>query len=782
MNPDMQIYVARCGSDQNPGSKHAPFLTLQRAKAEIKKRPPGASVTVHVAKGEYFLSDPLCLTEAESNTRWCSDGAVLTAAMPIPSPTIYCYDQNIYYLQLDPKMPIDAFYIDKNRQIMARYPNFDETAPLQGSASMAEIKIRSQSYRDPKGGYVRALHDRLWGGNSFLITGKDENAPHGLSLQWIGDNNRGSGIWALDHAMLVENVFEELDAEREWYYDPNDGRLYFIPDAGIDLTSASFAVSVSDSLLTVRGKQDLTPAKNICFEGFTFARTSRTMFTGRYVPLLRGDWCIVKQGAITISDTEDIEIRGCTLQDIGGNAIVLDGYNRGTVIEDNEMLDIGSSGIMLAGKPDSCREPSFWDVTPTPDTEEWYLHKTDITDTTPGPIRAHYPKDILIRNNHIQNIGIFEKQSSHIAVSVSHRVKILHNTLHTGPRAGININDGTFGGHEIAYNDVFDVQKETDDHGMFNAWGRDRFWSLGGFDTIGLNGEIKRPYAFLDAMDQTEIHHNRMHFSSRLDGGATFGIDLDDGSSNYAIHHNLCLNMGIKLREGFGRTVYNNLIIDAAIQLHCPYAKAQDKITRNLICSNPPYILALADETRLLPSEDDIDCNIFAAMQGEVNLPECWEICGFDRHSISFAPQFADPTVNDYTVKNLDALKEIGFEDIGGISYGKPGCLHQAPAAVFASDGQYDVMQLEWKEMTFSDVTPSLMSATGAGIAMGTCILKLPGKVSTDGLREMDVIQAVNGQKVADTQAFLEIMKQITGQAEFLILRNQIRLIVKDSL
>ena len=39
-------------------------------------------------------------------------------------------------------------------------------------------------------------------------------------------------------------------------------------------------------------------------------------------------------------------------------------------------------------------------------------------------------------------------------------------------------------------------------------------------------------------------------------------IDLDDGSSNYHIYNNICLNGGLKLREGFYRTVENNIIIN----------------------------------------------------------------------------------------------------------------------------------------------------------------------------------------------------------------------------
>ena len=53
----------------------------------------------------------------------------------------------------------------------------------------------------------------------------------------------------------------------------------------------------------------------------------------------------------------------------------------------------------------------------------------------------------------------------------------------------------------------------------------------------------------LDAQKPTIIRNNRF----RCDHG--WDIDLDDGSSNYHIYNNLCLNGGIKLREGFHRIV-----------------------------------------------------------------------------------------------------------------------------------------------------------------------------------------------------------------------------------
>ena len=42
-------------------------------------------------------------------------------------------------------------------------------------------------------------------------------------------------------------------------------------------------------------------------------------------------------------------------------------------------------------------------------------------------------------------------------------------------RSGINVSEGTWGGHLIEGCDVFDTVLETQDHGSFNSWGRDRY-------------------------------------------------------------------------------------------------------------------------------------------------------------------------------------------------------------------------------------------------------------------------------------------------------------------
>ena len=78
------------------------------------------------------------------------------------------------------------------------------------------------------------------------------------------------------------------------------------------------------------------------------------------------------------------------------------------------------------------------------------------------------------------------------------------------------------------------------------------------------------------------IRNNRM----RCDHG--WDIDLDDGSSNYIIYNNLCLNGGIKLREGVNRVVENNIMINNSFHPHVWFRNSNDVFRRNVVSS--PYM------------------------------------------------------------------------------------------------------------------------------------------------------------------------------------------------
>ena len=159
---------------------------------------------------------------------------------------------------------------------------------------------------------------------------------------------------------------------------------------------------------------------------------------------------------------------------------------------------------------------------------------------------------------------------------MSARITVRHCSIYEVPRAGINICDGCWGGHVIEFCDVFDTVRETGDHGSFNSWGRDRFW-LPGIKEVDALVDAHPQLPRLDCVEPITIRNSRW----RCDHG--WDIDFDDGSSYYHIYNNLCLNGGIKNREGYGRVVENNIIVNNSFHPHVWYAQSGDVFRKNIV-------------------------------------------------------------------------------------------------------------------------------------------------------------------------------------------------------
>ena len=101
---------------------------------------------------------------------------------------------------------------------MARYPNYDEQAiRFNGTSAEATAPSRVKQWKHPETGYLHAMHRSDWGDFHYRITGKDNKNQ--LTLEGGWQNNRQSGLHP-DNRM-VENIFEELDAPGEWFFDEN---------------------------------------------------------------------------------------------------------------------------------------------------------------------------------------------------------------------------------------------------------------------------------------------------------------------------------------------------------------------------------------------------------------------------------------------------------------------------------------------------------------------------------------------------------------------------------
>jgi hypothetical protein len=645
------LYVSPTGDDGANGSLAAPFKTLGKAKAAVRNllQSSGDPINVYARAGTYYLDSTLLFTPQDGGTvtrpvsysAYQNEKVTLSGGRKI-SPTWSTFFVNIQVATIGTGYDFDMLFLNDNKMLtMARWPNFDSTQLLQGCG---DYSGRIASWKNPAGGFVRAIHGSHWGGNSFRITGKNGGT---LALEWVGDNARGSTV--VQNEQMVENIFEELDAPGEWFYDKNAGKLYIYPPSGMDLTSSSFVGATLEELIKVVGTST-QKVKYLTFSGFTLTHTHRTLFTQKYENVSKSDWAIARAGTVYVQDAENITIKNCNFPFIGGNGIFMSAYNRNHLVQNCDFTNIGATAVAIIGDPSVQRKAP---------------------DYTAGPANDNYPKDIIVTYCYMYNNGMFEKQTSAVCIGMSANVTVSHCTAHHGPRAGFNICDGTFGGHVFEYNDLYDQVRESQDHGPFNSWMRDRWTSV--------SGDNARQYALIDVINPVIIRYNRVNNPANQNN---LGVDLDDGSSNVQIYNNLLLHVGFKSQHGFNHTVYNNVIINDLGTFHQWNLPDMRKfVTHNIIVNKAPYYCRTKD---FFPNTGEIDSNVFwnngsaVTLQidngsGEISATPTWNQYKLDVHSVTADPKFVDVSKCNYQVQVGSPALTLGFKNFPMDQFGKPG-------------------------------------------------------------------------------------------------------------
>lgn len=749
------ICVSPQGSDKAPGSADAPLASIHKA-IELAKLQPGNN-TILLLEGTYRLDSALVITPENSapqskleikpypGQKATISGAELISAKWKP------YKNGIMKAKIKPSRTPDMLIVNGKIRSMARYPDFDSTAVrFNGTSADATSANRIRGWKNPEGGFLHAMHAHDWGDFHYRIEGKDTDST--LILAGGHQNNRPMGL-SPDNRM-VENIFEELDAPGEWYFDANSSTLYYYPLPGEDVATSTFESPVLNHLIEIKGPSADYPARNVTIGGLTLTATRRT-FMEEYEPLLRSDWTIYRGGAVLLENTSNCTIENCDLYNLGGNAVFFSRFNRDGRVEGNHMHDIGATAVAFVGDISAVRSPSL----------QYGLHvDIDSMDFTPGPANNLYPAQCTVADNLIHNIGLYEKQITGVEMSMSKDIVVSHNSIYDVPRSGINVSEGTWGGHVIESNDVFDTVKETGDHGSFNSWGRDRYWHPDYNKMCRIASE--HPELILaDAGATVTIRNNRF----RCDRG--WDIDLDDGSSNYHIYNNLCLNGGLKLREGFYRTVENNILINNTFHPHVWFKKSGDTFTRNIVMTAYQPIM-------LQEWGAEVDHNIFL---NEADLADARKN-GVDSASIATEIRFTDYTTGDYslTADCVDAFR-AGFRNFDMHSFGvKSPRLRQiarrpilpVPATATKNAGSPTINWYGWSIKNLE--TLGEQSATGMDAIRGVYVMNLSQTDSPirDFLKPNDVIVGFDDKIINNLDDLSEV--KITGAtATVRVYRNQ---------
>ncbi|AOM78521.1 PDZ domain-containing protein [Pedobacter steynii] len=750
------IYVSIKGNDKNPGTKEKPFATFKRAQLAL--RTIRGATTVYVRGGTYYFTSAVVFTAQDSRSpmegvtykSYSGEKVNLSGARELQLKWENAKG-GIKRAKVSEEIAFDQLFINGKQQRMARYPNYNPDIRFFGGGSADAISPeRVKGWNHPEGGFIHALHKHEWGGYQYLISGKDQEGK--LTLEGGFQNNRQMGMH--DKYRFVENIFEELDTAGEWYFDKREKMLYFYPQQGTDLRKARVEIPQLKSLFEFRGTAE-QPVKNIRIEGMELRHTLRT-FMETKEPLLRSDWTIYRGGAVVMEGAEHCVIKDCFFNTVGGNAVFMSNYNRNNLVSGCHIAFAGASGVCFVGDPKAVRSPSF---------EYGEFVPLNEIDRVPGPKTNNYPANCSVENTLMYGLGSVEKQVAGVEISMSMDIKVSHNTIYDVPRAGINISEGTWGGHLIEYNDVYNTVLESGDHGAFNSWGRDRYWHP---DYQVMAGIAKDNPALItaDVIKPIVIHDNRF----RCDHG--WDIDLDDGSSNYHIYNNVCLNGGLKLREGFFRTVENNVILNNSFHPHVWFDRSGDVFRHNIVTRNYFPI-------RVNDWGKEVDRNLFPDQQAL----EAAQKVGTDAHSAYGDPLFVHAGIGDYRVKPGSPALKLGFKNFPMNEFGvKSPALKALVSPVklpvliseMKSEGQdnYEFLGAKVKNLN----TLGERSATGMSTETGVLVLEVPKKSILYGkLQANDVVLKFNDAPVKNMKDLMTIQMglQLSQKAMVEVFRNQ---------
>ena len=690
------LYVSTLGDDLNAGTLSSPFATITKARDVIRlenRLGKRKYDKVMLREGTYYLPSTFVLSAEDSGeddkpilyTNYNNEKVTLSGARKLE-----CQWQlsgnGVYQCNLSKygSLEFSQLFVNGKRQVRARYPNGNSLLP-EMDAFIFPVKadewphekiffdpetFSEKRWERPEEAIIHIFPSHHWGNLQYKVKGVNYEESSIQFEQRVPQINETyfkmmerPGTWLSESSnYYIDNVFEELDVEGEWYYDVKKFTLYYMPHDSIDLEKACIEIPVLKELISFRGSKD-SPVKNIWFNNIRFTGTTIS-YMDRYEYPSLGDWGLVRSGTIFLEGCEACCIKNCFFDAVGGNAIFINNYARSLEISGNVFSECGESAICLVGKSHlnfnksyQCKycganHPWGWD---------------EPSEEIPSACKIH--------NNLIHDIGVFGKQVAGVFLSLSKENIISHNHIFNTPRAAICFNDGLHGGHLVEYNDVHHTVRETGDHGPFNSWGRERYWCEK--QSHGQGASHPAGDVLSDAKLTTVIRNNRF-----VDNNG-WGIDLDDGSSNYHVYNNLCIGVSIKLREGDFRRVENNIFYKGANppSIHRGYEHNHDIFRKNIVVVDTRekmfHFIGVPEAGKWI---ERLDSNLYFSGTGKftaridgggrnsykgskyVDLDE-WQRLGFDRHSIFADPLFADPEKGSFTMDPHSPSFDIGFRE-----------------------------------------------------------------------------------------------------------------------
>lgn len=527
-----EIYVAPNGNDSLSGEKDAPFATVERALKEVASstKDMTGDIVVNFASGHYSIDETQKLSnehggkngynvifrgEDENNKPVLSGGQKVTGWKK--------HNELIWRAPVSGVDEVRNLYVNDYPAVRARSKYkyvFNEVYKVEGSKYRQDGIITNSGnfpeFSQPQ--YLETYWPIVWKLMIHPVADiKEEDGKTTIIMDQPGWNyystmtNQNNPH--IGSTFYLVNAMELLDEPGEFYYNKDDGFVYYYPYKAEDMSTAETYIGKTEILFDIKGSSKDNKLTNIVFDniafrhgawdevskvGITMRQSDESMDLERRTTTNEDGTSVLKSpGQVCINNAENISITNCDFACIGSSALQFTDSVKNVKIEGNLLRDVNGAGVIIGA--------------PHHSTADGKLEKTN-TETC---------KNFMIRNNVFTRIAYEYQHQTAISVYYEANINIINNDISHTPYSGISAGWGwedTKGRSEhhknikIMNNHIYGCMENLIDGGPIYTLG-----NLGG-------GEIAYNY----------IEHTDSMYGA---------IYLDAGSSEEVVHHNVIENV-----------------------------------------------------------------------------------------------------------------------------------------------------------------------------------------------------------------------------------------------
>lgn len=410
-----EIYVSLQGNDKNPGTKEAPFNTLNRAIKQarewrrLNRSEVSGGIYIRLEEGVYAQRNSLFLRPEDSGT---SDSPTVICAVDGAHPVISggvavtgwkrgCNHPAIPEKLRQKIWSAEAPLIGNRRvetrqmwvnghkvQRAAQFPDGGLEQMIDFNPEEQTITIPVSQNVNPKrlqnAGQLEMIVHQRWAIAILRVKSidvKDGQAvvrfhepeshlefAHPWPQPVIGGEKGNSSF-------CLTNALELLDQPGEWFQEYPSGTIYYYPQADENMETAEVIIPALETLVTIDGTLS-RPVKHIQFNGITFAHTSwmRPSYQGHVTlqggfPLLDAyklqepglpekaelenqAWITRPETAIRVRGAEHIDFKHCTFRHLSSTGLDYEWAVTASSVEDCQFTDIGGTALLVGAFPD----------------------------------------------------------------------------------------------------------------------------------------------------------------------------------------------------------------------------------------------------------------------------------------------------------------------------------------------------------------------------------------------------------------------------------------------